>query len=242
MKKLRPNEERARGAIMVLWLLLAVEIVVLISSGMFYSFLQTVATGGVISEAEARANAIKGGVIGVIYFIVYLTYIITFIMWFRRAYFNLHQKSKNLQFSEGWAAGSWFVPILGFYRPFQIMHELYTETKRLLVKNGVSEKDIYPKNYLASWWTLYILTTFVGNFVLRVGFNADTIDSLISATVGDMIVSIFGVILALLTIKVIKDYSKVEPLLAQIRDEVSSVSSEEGKGLQAHSQLSKSTF
>ena len=221
MKKLRPNEERAKGAIMVIWLLLAVEVVSFISSGMQYSFLQRAASGGTISETDAMANDLREGVIAAIYFIVYLVYIITFIMWFRRAYFNLHQKSKKLQFSEGWAAGSWFVPFLNLYRPFQIMNELYTETKRLLVKNGISEKDIYPINYLPTWWTLYIVTTFVGNIVLRIGFNADTINNFIAVTIGDMIMSILGVALSLVTIKVIKDYSKVEPLLAQISDEES---------------------
>ena len=250
MKKLRPNEERAKGAIMATWVLLIVEVIALISGFMQYSLLRTVAAGGVISEADAAANDIREFVVAIIAVIALVIFFITFIMWFRRAYFNLHQKSKNLQFSEGWAAGSWFVPILNFYRPFQIMNELYTETERLLVKNRVCEKDVYPTsswlekdaystNYLMPWWILWIASKFVGNFVLRIGFNADTIDSLIAATIGYMIVNVLEIIFALLAIKVIKDYSRVEPLLAQISEEESSVDTEGGKDLQAHNQLSK---
>ena len=232
MKKLRPNEERARGAIMATWLLLTAEIVAFISGFMQYSVLQTVAAGGVISEAEAAANDSREFIVAIIAVIALVIFFITFIMWFRRAYFNLHQKTENLQFSEGWAAGSWFVPILNFYRPFQIMNELYTETEKLLIKNKIFEKDAYSTNYLMPWWTLWIISKFAGNFVLRIGFNADTIDGLIATTIGEMILCVLGVLLALLTIKVIKDYSKVEPLLAQISDEEASANNDCGEGIQ----------
>ncbi len=69
-------------------------------------------------------------------------------MWFRRAYFNLHQKVSYLSHSEGWAAGSWFVPIVNLYRPYQIMKEIYVETKELFTKRGLSEKVGYSTNYL----------------------------------------------------------------------------------------------
>ncbi|MDR0232193.1 MAG: DUF4328 domain-containing protein [Dysgonamonadaceae bacterium] len=227
MENLRPNEQRAKNAILLIWIVLALEIVNLTSSYMQYDLLQTVANGGFTSDEAAEANDTREGLLGMIYLIAYLISAVTFIMWFRRAYFNLHQKVNTLQFSEGWAAGSWFVPIVNLYRPYQIMKEIYVETKRLFTRKGLSEKIDYSTSYLGWWWTLWIISAIIGQFVFRFSLkSADTIDNLIITTAAQMILSILGIPLALITIKIIKDYSKVEPLLTEISDEEPKVDSE----------------
>ncbi|MCL2416977.1 MAG: DUF4328 domain-containing protein [Bacteroidales bacterium] len=220
MEKLKPNEQRAKNAILWIWIVLALEIISLISSYMQYSLLQTVAGGGFISDKVANANNTRESIVGFIYAIAYIISFITFIMWFRRAYFNLHQKDKTLQFSEGWAAGSWFVPIVNLYRPYQIMKEIYNETKYLLTKKGLSEKVNYSTIYLGWWWALWIISGFIGQIVLRYTFRgADTVERFISTTIGHMILSVLGIPLAFIMVKIIKDYSRVEPLLTQVNDE-----------------------
>ena len=216
MESLRPNEQRAKNAIFWIWIVLALEIVNLISSYMQYDLLQTVANGSFVTDEAISANDLREAVFGMIYFIAYLISGVTFILWFRRAYFNLHQKVNYLQFSEGWAAGSWFVPIVNLYRPYRIMKEIYIETKELFTKNGRSEKVDYSTNSLGWWWTLWIISAFIGQFIFRFALkSADTIDNLITTTVANIFLGILGIPLALITIKVIKDYSKVELLLAE---------------------------
>ncbi|GHU97488.1 hypothetical protein FACS1894156_9000 [Bacteroidia bacterium] len=227
MENLRPNEQRAKNAILLIWLVLELEIVNLIASYMQYDLLQTIANGGYISDAAAKANGTREQICGIACFIAYPISAITFIMWFRRAYFNLHQKVSGLAYSEGWAAGSWFVPIVSLYRPYQIMKEIYIETKRLLMRKGLSEKNDYSTSYLGLWWTLWIISAIVGQSIFRFAFkSADTIDNLITTTVAQMILSILEVPLALVTVKVIKDYSKTEPLLAEISDDETEVNNE----------------
>ncbi len=46
MKNLKPNEQRAKNAIVLIWVVLAVEMVVLISDYFQYELLQTAAKGG----------------------------------------------------------------------------------------------------------------------------------------------------------------------------------------------------
>jgi len=220
MKKLKPNEQRAKNAILWIWIVLALEIVGLVSGYMQYSLLRIIADGGFVSEKVAEANDTRETVVGIIYFIAYLISFIAFIMWFRRAYFNLHQKVEKLQFSEGWAAGSWFVPIVNLYRPYHIMKEIYDETRRFFRKNGASEKVNYSTTYLGWWWALWIISGVIGQTVLRLTFGgSDTIENLMSTTIGHMVLGVLGIPLAFITIKIIRDYSKVEPLLEQINDE-----------------------
>jgi hypothetical protein len=219
MENLKPNGQRAKNAITLIWIVLLLEIVSLISGYLQYDLLQTVAKGGDISMEVADSNDTREQIIGVIYMIVFVISAVTFIQWFRRAYFNLHTKVNHLSQTEGWAAGSWFVPIISLYRPYQIMKELYKETKELLTKKGLTIAGNFTTNSLGLWWTLWILNNIIGQFVYRYSMKAESIDELTISTTSSMIANIVGIPLALITVKIIKDYSKVEPLLNKIKDE-----------------------
>ncbi len=212
---LRPNEKRAKAILLLIWIMLGLEVVSLISEGLQYNLLQKVSNGGEITIAAANANDLRVQIIGIIYMIAYIISGIAFIMWFRRAYFNLHQKVLALSFSEGWAAGSWFVPIINLYRPFQIMKELYLETHKILLNKGLIKKESLSIKPLGLWWTFWIISGILGQFIFRYSMKAETIDELTISTVASIISNIIGIPLALITIKIIKDYSKVEPLLRE---------------------------
>jgi hypothetical protein len=218
MMLLRDNEQRAKSAIALIWLVLVIKIISLLSSYFEYELLHTIANGGEISDQDVNDNDTRETIIGFIYLIVYLTSTVTFIMWFRRAYFNLHMRVNHLTFSEGWAAGSWFVPIINLFRPYQIMKELYGETKEILVKKGIVVPSNFTTNILGLWWTLWIINNIFGNIVFRYSKNATTIEHLINSSIASMVSDFIGIPLSLLAIKVIKDYAKVEPLLLEIRE------------------------
>lgn len=219
MENLKPNGQRAKNAITLIWIVLALEIVSLISGYFQCDLLQTAANGGEISTETATANDTRELIIGIIYLIAFVISAVTFIQWFRRAYYNLHLRVDHLSQTEGWAAGSWFVPIVSLYRPYQIMKELYQETKELLVKKGLSINDNFTTGSLGWWWTLWIINNVIGQFVFRYSMKAESIDELTISTVASMIGNVVGIPLALITIKVIKDYTNVEPLLIEIKDE-----------------------
>lgn len=218
MGNLRPNEQRAKNAITLIWIVLALDIISLISGYFQYDLLKTVANGGEISTETATANDTREQIIGIIYLIAYITSAETFIQWFRRAYFNLHLKIKYLNHTEGWAAGSWFVPIISLYRPYQIMKELYQETKELLTKKGIAFNQSFSTSALGWWWTIWIISNIIGQFVFRYSLKAETIDELTVSTIASMISNIVGVPLALIAIKVVQDYSNIEPSLNEISD------------------------
>jgi len=220
MGVIRPNGKRAKNAITLIYILLALEIISLISDYFQYDLLETIAKGGEISNDTATTNDTRVQLIGIIYMIVYIISTITFIQWFRRAYFNLHQRVNHLSQNEGWAAGSWFVPIISLYRPYQIMKELYQETKELLVKNGLGVNENFTTNSLGWWWTMWIIHNVIGQFVSRYSLKAESIDELTTSTIASMFINIIGIPLALITVKVIKDYSNIEPLLNEIRENV----------------------
>jgi len=216
---MKPNNQRARIAILLIWIVGALDLVSIVSGFFQYQLLEDASSGMIVTTERASANDLREGVISVVYLIAFTISIITFILWFRRAYYNLHQKFEYLQHSEGWAAGCWFVPIVSLYRPYQIMKELYTITKEVLTEKGIEVNQSLGKYSLGAWWTFWIINNIIGQIVFRYTPNADSLAELSIATMLSMLNNLIGIPLALITIKVIKDYSTLEPLLENMDED-----------------------
>ena len=220
MEQLRPNAQRAKNAILLIWIMLMLDVVLLLSNLMQYHLLDTAANGGEISIADAEANDMRQQVLAVVYMITFIISIVTFLQWFRRAHFNLSTQVPKLEHSENDTLWSWFIPILSLYAPYNIMKALYKKTddvlgeKLRLYTHGLSTK------YLGWWWALWIISGVIekiGYFQLK---DADTVSELIVVTNLNIITLFWSIFLCLITIKIITDYSKIEPLLFQLKGEM----------------------
>lgn len=218
-ESLKPNHYRSRAAISLIWVVMIIDILIIISLCIIYAIIRDGTNNGKFSEEFIITNSVIQIFLSVIYTILYIISGITFIQWFRRAYFNLHVKSSNLSWSEGWASGSWFVPILNLFVPYQIMTELYEETDSLLAKRSPYYSRRITTGLVNWWWALWILDVVFG-LVSTIGIlaGADIEDS-IAISVIRIFRSILVIPLALLTVYIIKDYSELEPLLFRLKED-----------------------
>ncbi len=216
MKPLKPNSQRAKTAIILLWVVIATDVLNLLSDFLQYTLLQNAETVGV-SEEDATLNDLRQFACNMIYLVAFIVSIITFIMWFRRAYYNLHQRITGLQYGEGWAAGGWFVPVISLFYPYKIMKELYVETEILLSKHPVPEVPKANTVIVGWWWGLWLTSNFLSQILLRSSRDANTISELLVSTELSMIHSTLGIVVGLLAIKVIKTYSHSEKILFEIK-------------------------
>ena len=210
---LKPNQKRSEIAITLIWICLIVNLISLFSSYLQYELLTQLSNGVEIPNYKLEQNDSREQLLGVVTLIVSIISAVTFIQWFRRAYFNLHSLVPNLTYTEGWAAGSWFVPIIGFYRPYQIMMELYNKTIARLEETKLIDNQSYDVSFVKVWWVLWIIVSIIGRVVYKNISEAETIDKFIDYTVFSMVQSILYIPLSILTIKVIKEYSNFENLL-----------------------------
>ena len=217
MQDLKPNEQRSQNAILLIWIALAINCISLISSYFQYDLLQTAANGGEISIEYATSNDNREQAIGIIQIIVLVVSAITFIQWFRRAYFNLHLRVNHLSHSEGWAAGCWFVPIVNFFRPYQIMKELFQATHLFLKRNEVHTREHFSITTLSLWWTFWIIDRLFGQFVFKYSMKAETLEELTTSTIAQIVGNGIGIVLAIVTVKVIKEYSDLETLMHKVK-------------------------
>ncbi|WP_445716547.1 DUF4328 domain-containing protein [Flavobacterium sp.] len=212
---IRPNADRAKYAMIMILIVLFLDAVSVYSSYLQLGLLNDLNEGFYVPEDVLSANDLREQIIAIVYFITMITSAVFFIQWFRRAYYNLQVRTGSCEHSDGWAAGSWFVPIISLFRPYQIMKELDTKTSKLIGK--VTGNEV-PTNGLVMgfWWALWIITNYIGNYIFKMAFKEETIENYISATTAEMINSLLGIPLAILAYFVIKNYADKEAELVKI--------------------------
>jgi hypothetical protein len=213
MEEIRPNGERAKAAIIMICIVLAIDIAMFISDYFQFELLNRMNTGGDFSMDEATSNDGRQQALAVFYILAFVTSAVTFIRWFRRAYFNLHTKAEILSYPEKDALWSWFIPILCLFKPYRIMKELFSSTESILVDRNKDYQENLHIQLVGWWWTLWILNNFVGQAYFRYSLHAETAAELINSTKFSMVTSIFSIPLSIVAIILIRNYSAVEPLL-----------------------------
>lgn len=210
---IRPNLKRAKLAQLLVWAVMAFDILSIFSSYLQYNLLKAFQNNENVTEQMISSNDLREQIIGILYLAVSIASAATFIQWFRRAYYNLGIREGTVH-SEEWAVWSWFVPIISLYRPYQIMREMWESTTHLI---NEKTSDYYTESsttILGFWWALWIISGYVGNYILKIAFDTDTIENLLSSTVGNIVLSIIGIPLAIITVRIIKVYSSKEEQIA----------------------------
>lgn len=212
---LRPNAQRAKLAMIMLGVILLLDVVSGFSSYLQLELLNDFKDGFYVPEDDIAANDTREQLIGLVYLIAIVVSAVFFIQWFRRAYYNLQVRTGSCVHTNGWAAGGWFVPIISLFRPFQIMKEMDNKTSQMIAK--LSGKEVTTNGVLIGfWWTLWIISNYIGNYVLKMAFKEETLDNYITSTSIEMLNSFLGVPLAVLAYLVVHNYAEKEGELVEL--------------------------
>lgn len=207
MEHLKPNEQRAKIAILLIFIVMIVRIISLFSDTLEFQILHSGFT-----QEEAEANDLRQKIVSFIYLAILIVSAVTYINWFRRAYYNLHCRAEYLNYSESAAAYSWFIPFVNWVRPFNIMKELFLETETYLEKNSEDYKLKINHTIISIWWTFWVINSVLGNIEFRMSRNLKTMDDFINSNIFSMVNSLLSIPMAIFAILVIKEYSKMENL------------------------------
>lgn len=215
--EIRPNQQRTKMAIIMICAVLTIEIFMLISDYMQYNLLVDVQNGGFVAQETAENNDLRQQILGITYLAVFIASIVTFINWFRRAFFNLEQRmdGRNLKFTNQEAGISWFIPIVSLFKPYQIMREMFRKTE---IYMGAQIQGYIPQTTpsLGWWWAFWTINSIFGNILFSTARKAETIDELLDYTTMSMVSAFIAIPLALLAILVIQNYSEKEVAMERI--------------------------
>jgi hypothetical protein len=131
--------------------------------------------------------------VAVLELIIYVATVVFFCMWLYRAYGNLpaFNPSHRLNYSQGWAVGSFFVPFANLIVPYRAVKELWQKSgppdEALLSEPG-------PPAYFPVWWLFWLLGSFAGNISMRISFDENVPES--TATIISIVASALSIIAA----------------------------------------------
>ena len=210
MNQLRDNTARAKQIISIFWIMLGLTIVNMGAMAWRYFLLSDVQADPDnvdMNMIEASDTFIIAA--NVAHIIIVVLSIVFFIMWFRRAYYNLHMLPwHNARYTEGWAAGGWFVPIINLWWPYQIMIDIWRGTQ-----NALKERLGEPQSaaIVGWWWALHIITSVYNNIAAQYGRKAEQdIDTLLTSTKVDFVGEILSIPAIIITIILIQRTSNFE--------------------------------
>lgn len=205
---LRPNEQRAKMAILMLMIVMILYLISLFSDTLEYQLI----TSGSIDSESAESNDLRQRILGIILIAAIIVCATLFIRWFRRAYYNLHCRISHLDYEEAAARTYWFIPILSLFKPFGIAKEIFKKTEFYLEKNKPNYTSTTSINPVRIWWTFWVLSSLLGYLVARISLNAITIEDFQTVCILNIISDIIRIVAAVFAIRMIKEYGKIETL------------------------------
>ncbi len=209
------NSKRAKNLMIVFWILTGLTVIGIISGYLELELLKNAQQGMFIDEGEANSNDIRQMIIGLLQTGIFIASAVLFLNWFRRAYGNLHRLGINyLKHKESMAVWSWFIPIIVLFRPVQIMNEIWTETQEKIKKFDTTYSVKRGGFTIGLWWALFIISNFIGRYVLKTAFKDETIEQLIEGSQAMLVSDVMQIPEALLVILIVFQLSKMESKLA----------------------------
>jgi hypothetical protein len=168
----QPLAPRARATVIALSATIAVDVVAFFADGWQWTLLDKIDQGKLVSTSNADISDTIVAIAAVLQLVLLIATAILFLRWFKRAYENVDALGGVRRFSPGWAVGSWFVPLLNLWRPKQITNDIWHASS--------AERESVPA-IVNVWWTVWIISSWVENVVLRSSFGSPTNGALLSA-------------------------------------------------------------
>src|SRR5262245_23012303 len=104
------------------------------------------------------------GVLGLATVAVYIATVIAFLMWLYRSSNNVAAFGQRTQHSSGWAVGSFFVPIMNLFVPYQAAKDIWQKSEP--VAQSFTFAVTVPA-FFAAWWGFWIASNIVSNIYIR---------------------------------------------------------------------------
>ncbi len=207
MDSILPNHDRARWAITIFYLHL---LSVLAFAGTSWWQAGLIEASDLDMETASLSDLVVG-ISAMAYLGSLIATVVVFILWFRRAYANLHRlesPTSILSYQEGWAAGAWFVPFINLVRPYTIMKELWNETQDNIA-GKVEREGLQSSAIIGWWWAAWLLYNFVSQVARRVGNDTD-VEGIVQGLRSNTIGLVFALPAGILAILIIKKISAFE--------------------------------
>jgi Domain of unknown function (DUF4328) len=157
----RPLGGRVQAVTVVFVLIAAVCAVAVVLDYVEYGLADDMIAGEPVTDAELTANDNRMIAMGLTQFAFFVAAAIVFIRWMYRAYRNMAVVAPaERRYGAGWAIGAWFVPIMSWFRPKQMINDIWRA-------GGRDTQDAQPGWFLLVWWLSFLVGWGLGGVARR---------------------------------------------------------------------------
>ena len=146
-----------------------------------------------VSLSEAQASDDRQAVIAVLQVAVLLAAAVLFILWLRRCYANLDSLGGRRRYSLRWTVWGWFVPIMWFWRPKQVVNDLL-----------ISDARPRAAALVNWWWASFLVSNGVSWVSSRMLLSGDTAKQLHDAALAGVVADVLDVGAAVLAVLMVR--------------------------------------
>lgn len=210
------NSKRASQVIKIFIALICVYSIGIIVSLMEHYLLIDLKLGSEISDSQLDMNDYRMIAMMLIKSIVIVATIIIFLRWFSRAYENLHKMGiSNLKQSKSMAIVGWFIPILWFFIPYQIMNEIHVFTKENIQKFNKSFRANNLSFAILMWWMFFVVTSLIDLIVFKSYSRVNSLSDMISFSKLTMVIDAISIVEAFMLMNIVRKIAKMEDVLKE---------------------------
>ena len=139
------------------------------------------------------------GVLGLTAVAVYLATVVVFLMWLYRVSNNVAAFGATTQHSSGWAVGSFFVPIMNLFVPYQAVRDIWGKSEPNAT--DAFSYGVSPPGFFPAWWGFWLASNFSSNIYFRMTMAEASAEAL--ATIG-ILSEALSIVAAVFAIQVVK--------------------------------------
>lgn len=213
--RIRDNRDRAKIIIGVFISMIILSVLSGINSIIFYNKYSNASYAEQL-EIQHSPNLVFIMIFGVLAFIMFIVAAITFLNWFRRAYYNIRQFAKKKpSYDDDMAVWSFMIPFVNLVRPFTIATEIYEATYDAAKELSA---DVPYKNdgIISLWWMLFIVLGIIIALLTKIG-GEDTLQEMVDSMLYLGIAELLDIPRLIAAIFMVKTVSKVEAIVYKNR-------------------------
>ncbi len=210
IKEFRNSESLTKWVRYLLYTQILVAVISIISGYSEYQLLSDYQNGVYTSQelavADGEASDQRQRLIGIIYMVVFIVSGFLILRWIHRANYNARQLgAENMKFTPGWSIGYYFIPVLTLWKPYQAMKEIWKASKTSSNWEASGASSILP-----IWWTLWLVSGFLGQAILRLSMRAEELPELLNLNLITQVSNLLDIPLALVTLSIINSIYQMQ--------------------------------
>ncbi|MBC8756620.1 DUF4328 domain-containing protein [Kordia sp. YSTF-M3] len=221
-EEIKDNSQRSKDITMVFYTFIAIDIIAILLI-IYQSYVLQSYEEDPTNMSTIELLDIVVPVMRIVQFVIHIVSIVFFVRWFKRAYGNLIRKHQPMEYSENGSAWGFFIPIVSLYRPITTAKEIYLKTQYAIREYNSNLKVDTDTSFIVIWWIFMIFNNMFSSYSSRKYDNAFDIASFVDANAYAIISDVIDVVGIVLALYVIYKITKVETLLRDTNESVSSI-------------------